>query len=156
MQAENLGDINASSILYDSPLNKPSDSCLEIFTNMASIRVDLNTEPPYVKPAEIYSLALSPTPPIRLRIATGGAGQSGLIRALAEAFITKKLTQFEEEPFSVAWLASDTSASFNYVASRSANLSITYHPAAEKIAMDQGIADRSVYAWRDHWLLVGT
>ena len=59
------------------------------------------------------------------------------------------------EPFRVASLASDISASFNYLASRLADLSITYHPAAEEIAILQGIATKSVYAWRDHWMLVG-
>ena len=29
----------------------------------------------------------NPTPPVALRIGTGGSGQSGLLRALAEKFI---------------------------------------------------------------------
>lgn len=57
--------------------------------------------------------------------------------------------------FKVAWLASDTSASFNYLAQNAADVSITYHAAAEHVAMQQGIADRCEYAWRDHWMLVG-
>jgi hypothetical protein len=121
---------------------------------MASIKIDLTAEAVYVKPTEIYSANHDVTSPIRLRIATGGVGQSGLIRALADAFILEKV-RGGHEPFSVAWLASDTSASFNYLASRSADVSITYHPAAEKITIRQGIASKSVYAWRDHWLLVG-
>ena len=59
------------------------------------------------------------------------------------------------DPFKVAWLASDTSASFNYLAQNAADVSITYHAVAESVAMEQGIADRCVYAWRDHWMLVG-
>jgi hypothetical protein len=121
---------------------------------MASIKKNSTAESVYVKPTEIYSANHVVASPILLRIATGGAGQSGLIRALADAFILEKVRD-GYEPFSIAWLASDTSASFNYLASRSADLSITYHPAAERIAIKQGIASRSVYAWRDHWLLVG-
>lgn len=58
-------------------------------------------------------------------------------------------------PFKVVWLASDTSASFNYLAQNAADVSITYHAVAESVAMQQGIADRCEYAWRDHWMLVG-
>jgi hypothetical protein len=123
-------------------------------TAMASIKIDPAASPVYVKPTEIYSANNDVTNPIRLRIATGGAGQSGLIHALADAFIREKVNG-GHEPFSVAWLALYTSASFNYLASRSADLSIAYHPAAERIAIMQGIASKSVYAWRDHWLLVG-
>ena len=34
-------------------------------------------------------------------------------------------------------------------------MAITYSPVAEKIAIDQGIASESYYAFRDHFLLVG-
>lgn len=50
---------------------------------------------------------------------------------------------------------SDTSASFNYLAQNAADVSITYHALAEKIAMGQGVADRRENAWRDHFMLVG-
>jgi hypothetical protein len=50
---------------------------------MASVKVTVNTPSIYVESTEIYGTE----GPIRLRIATGGAGQSGLIRSLAEAFI---------------------------------------------------------------------
>jgi len=58
-------------------------------------------------------------------------------------------------PFQIAWIATDTSLSFNALATGAADLSITYHPYAEAIALRQGIATRSVYAWRDHFMLVG-
>lgn len=50
---------------------------------MASVKVIPNAPPFSVEPTEIYGTE----GPIRLRVATGGAGQSGLIRALVEAFI---------------------------------------------------------------------
>lgn len=134
---------------------------------MASTKVDLTSPEPYITPAEIYSGTSfnigdnsspnSPTsaPPITLRIATGGAGQSGLIRALANKFIEFEIDTTDCPRFSIAWLLSDTSASFNYLGSRAADCSITYHKTAEEIALKQGIAERRNYAWRDHWLLVG-
>jgi len=92
---------------------------------------------------------------IKLRIATGGAGESGLLSALAHAFIAEKETKSNLEPFTIVWIKSDTAASFNYLAENAADLSITYHVMAESIALKQGIADRSEYAWRDHFMLVG-
>ena len=109
-----------------------------------------------IQPAEIYYGASNDTKsPVRLRIATGGAGQSGLLRALADAFIDDQVSQTGCSPFAVSWIKSDTSASFNHLADDSADLSITYIAAAEDIAIAQGIADKRVYAWRDHFLLVG-
>ncbi|KAM3079230.1 hypothetical protein ACMFMF_004153 [Clarireedia jacksonii] len=127
--------------------------------NMASIKIDLTAPEPFIAPAEIYSGSYVdsslPTPPVLLRIATGGAGQSGLVRALANAFIDYSVKEVACENFSVSWLLSDTSESFNFLASRAADLSITYLKVAEEIAIAQGIADRREYAWRDHWLFVG-
>lgn len=127
---------------------------------MASVKIDITSPEPYITPAEIYSgsdFNVNPpfTPPIALRIATGGAGQSGLLRSLANAFIEFEMRMTGCPRFSVAWLLSDTSASFNYLGSRAADCSITYHKVAEEMAMKQGIAERREYAWRDHWLLVG-
>ena len=112
-------------------------------------------DPLTVPPEETYHGPYPATVPIKLRIATGGAGQSGLIRALADAFIADTCSGDKVAPFGVAWLKSDTTASFNYLAQNAADVSITYHAAAEEIAIQQGIAERRVYAWRDHWMLVG-
>ena len=112
--------------------------------------------PGKVEPAEIYYGATKDDKaPVKLRIATGGAGQSGLIRALADAFIDAHVSETKCPPFAVSWIKSDTAASFNYLADNSADLSITYHGVAEEIAIAQGVADKRVYAWRDHFMLVG-
>lgn len=103
--------------------------------------------------ATYYGSGTNKKVPIKLRIATGGAGQSGLIKALADAFIDH--TTKKSQPFAVAWIKSDTAASFNHIADGTADLSITYHEKAEEIAIKQGIVDHRVYAWRDHFMLVG-
>ncbi|MCJ1253207.1 hypothetical protein MMC24_001018 [Lignoscripta atroalba] len=122
---------------------------------MASIRAKHNSKPVEIEPTEIYHANLDSTSNIELRVATGGAGQSGLLRALGDAFVLHKVNNLQYKPFAVAWHASDTSASFNHLAQNIADVSITYHAAAEQIAILQGIADRREYAWRDHWMLVG-
>ncbi|MCJ1383518.1 hypothetical protein MMC17_006632 [Xylographa soralifera] len=91
----------------------------------------------------------------KLRIATGGAGESGLVGRLVYAFMAEMETKPNFEPFTAVWIRSDTAASFNHLAENAADLSITYHVMAESIALRQGITDRSEYAWRDHFMLVG-
>lgn len=113
-------------------------------------------QPVYIRPTETYyGAAENNTSPVKLRIANGGAGQSGLLRALADAFIDDQISETKCAPFAIAWIKSDTTASFNHLADNSADLSITYNAAAEQIAIAQGIADKTVYAFRDHFLLVG-
>ena len=112
-------------------------------------------DPFIVRPEETYHSPYPSNTLINLRIATGGAGQSGLIRALADTFIADTCSDDKEAPFGVAWLKSDISTSFNYLAQNAADVSITYHTVAEDIAIQQGIVERRLYAWRDHWMLVG-
>lgn len=50
---------------------------------MASVTTDPEAPPQYIIPSEIYG----DDGPVRLRIATGGPGQTGLLKALADAFI---------------------------------------------------------------------
>jgi hypothetical protein len=50
---------------------------------MASVKVNQNLPPPELEPSDVYGSA----GPVLLRIATGGAGQSELLKALALAFI---------------------------------------------------------------------
>lgn len=122
---------------------------------MASIVSDLTASTGVTTPASVYGH----TGEVKLRIATGGAGQTGVLRELAERFIdycsghpaiAKRLS-----PFQIAWLATDTSQSFNALASNAADIAITYHPYAEYMAWCQGITVREEYLWRDAFDLVG-
>jgi hypothetical protein len=122
---------------------------------MASIFLKPNHPPHYIEATEVYRLAPDTNSQVKLRIASGGAGQSGLIRAFAECFIKHHIKTTAAPPFAVAWMASDTTMSFNSLALRAVDMSFTYHPVAEKTAIQQGIADRREYIWRDHWMLVG-
>ena len=93
------------------------------------------TNPPYIEPELVYYGSYrDENSPIQLRIPTGGAGQSGLMRALADKFIYDRVKETGCKPFAVSWIKSDTAGSFNNLASGAADLSITYHPTAEGIA----------------------
>jgi len=123
---------------------------------MASISLNPNHPPHYIEATETYRIHPDTDSPTKLRIASGGAGQSGLLQAFAEGFISHHIKTTGVPPFAVAWMASDTTMSFNSLALQAVDLSITYHPVAEKTAIQQGIAERREYIWRDHWMLVGT
>ncbi|KAF7557545.1 hypothetical protein G7Z17_g552 [Cylindrodendrum hubeiense] len=112
-----------------------------------------------VEPAAVYDGGLGDkcgsSCEIKLRIANGGAGQSGLVKELADAYIQYRVND-GEEPFKVAWYKSDTTYSILYLKSGEVDVGITYNEAAEKIAIGQGIATSpSYYAFRDHFLLIG-
>ncbi|KAH7141000.1 hypothetical protein EDB81DRAFT_858065 [Dactylonectria macrodidyma] len=107
-----------------------------------------------VEPEAVYSGGLGGET-IKLRIANGGAGQSGLIKELANAYIKYQVEE-GEDPFKVAWYKSDTTYSIQYLKSGDVDVGITYNAAAEKIAISQGVAESpSYYAFRDHFLLIG-
>ncbi|KKZ60134.1 hypothetical protein EMCG_05159 [[Emmonsia] crescens] len=108
-----------------------------------------------VPPAEVYDGGYTDASEIWLKIGNGAAGQSHLIKALADAFIQFKVAH-GERPFKVAWYKSDTTESINYMKNGIVDACITYNAAAEQLAIDQNIAGSpSYYAFREHFLLVG-
>ncbi|GAA5852190.1 hypothetical protein JCM8547_006694 [Rhodosporidiobolus lusitaniae] len=93
---------------------------------------------------------------VRLRISNGGAGQSGLVGALATAYVDYAIESgLAEEPFSVDWITGDTTDSIKYLESGDADLAITYNAAAEYRALNLSIATSRVYGFRDHFYLLG-
>jgi len=130
---------------------------------------DANCVP--IEAEQVYDAGLAGSSPTLLRIGNGAAGQSGLIKgmykhfrialsklihvALGEAFIKYSVAR-GSAPFKVAWYKSDTTESIRYLKDGTVDAAITYTPAAEQIAMSQGIATKpSYYAFREHILLVG-
>ena len=53
------------------------------------------------------------------------------------------------EPFLIEWYKSDTTSSIENLLKETADIAITSN------ALDDNVIDRVVYAWRDHWMLVG-
>ena len=59
-------------------------------------------------------------------------------------------------PFRVGWVLSDTTFTIKNLESGDADVGITYSPAAERIAAEQGIIDPEIhYLFRDHFLITG-
>jgi len=92
----------------------------------------------------------------RLRISNGGAGQSGLVGALASAYIDySRSTGSVQEDYAIDWVVGDTTESIYYLETGEADIAITYTAAAENRAMSLGVATKRVYGFRDHFYLVG-
>ncbi|PNY24000.1 3-methyl-2-oxobutanoate dehydrogenase [lipoamide] kinase, mitochondrial [Tolypocladium capitatum] len=153
-----LGFVRPNAVLTALRRGQPTVSKMANFRKLLVAGIlTLVTTCSAVDPAAVYDGGFrnSTNSTIQLRIGNGGAGQSGLIGALADAFIKQSVAN-GSAPFKVAWYQSDTTYTINYLQSGTIDVGITYNPAAEQIAIDQGIATSpSYYAFRDHFLLVG-
>ncbi|KAF9459273.1 hypothetical protein BDZ94DRAFT_1172016 [Collybia nuda] len=92
---------------------------------------------------------------ILVRIANGGAGQSGLIGAWADGFIKHCVEFHKFAPFRIGWYLGDTTESLGLLAAGSVDIAVTYNKAAESQSVSSGAAVQRVYGFRDHFLLVG-
>ncbi|KAL3456968.1 hypothetical protein BJX64DRAFT_293569 [Aspergillus heterothallicus] len=107
-----------------------------------------------IQPEAVYDAGFKGASPVLLRIGNGGAGQTGLVQVLAEAYIKSRVAA-GRSPFKVAWYKSDTTESIKYLKDGVADVGITYTQAAEDLAIEQGIALSSHYIFREHFLLTG-
>ncbi|GLB40857.1 putative PBP superfamily domain containing protein [Lyophyllum shimeji] len=106
-------------------------------------------------PQATYDGGYSNATEIRLRIANGGAGQSGLIGAWADAFIQYSVQKLGQKPFKVGWYLGDTTQSLEFLDAGFVDIAVTYNEAAEMQSLQSKAAAQRVYGFRDHFLLVG-
>ncbi|KAF7160183.1 hypothetical protein CNMCM5623_005698 [Aspergillus felis] len=102
--------------------------------------------------------------PVKLLIGNGGAGQSGLVKALADSFIQNQTNGCSENIFQIGWVKGDTTVTIKNLKTGHVHVGITYHKVAEQIAIDAGFAkgcilqnatEKPCYTFRDHFYLVG-
>ncbi|KAF9482071.1 hypothetical protein BDN70DRAFT_802237 [Pholiota conissans] len=91
---------------------------------------------------------------ICVRIANGTAGQIGLLRAWADAFIQQAVKQ-GEDPFQIAWYLGDSTESLSLLSAGRVDMALTYVPAAELELMHSGVASSRTYIFRDRFAFVG-
>ena len=103
-----------------------------------------------VRPTSVYGNPEN----VVLRIGNGGAGQAGLLEALANAYIEARAVS-GQPPLGVAWYRSDTTATLAYLKDGTVGVGLTYNEAAEAIAVSDGYASAYAYAFRDHFCIVG-
>ncbi|KAG6853765.1 hypothetical protein C0991_001595 [Blastosporella zonata] len=140
----NLGVTASTGLSIGNAANKHANSGPVIDNNATEL-----------KPRVVYDGGYTGATEIKLRIANGGAGQSGLIGAWADAFIQYSVEELNCAPFLVGWYLGDTTESLAFLANGSVDVAVTYNAAAEaQIEKIQAAAQR-VYGFRDHFLLVG-
>jgi len=103
-----------------------------------------------VKPTQVYG---QEDAMYSIKVANGGAGPTGVIRALAEAFISKKASVRKD--FNIAWIQSITRDSLNHLKRNDANISLTYEPILEKLMIQEKYGQHYEYIFKDHFWLVG-
>ncbi|KDQ59678.1 hypothetical protein JAAARDRAFT_153673 [Jaapia argillacea MUCL 33604] len=105
-------------------------------------------------PQAVYNGGYTGATDIYIRIANGGAGQSGLIGAWADAFIQYSVGK-GHAPFLIAWYLGDTTESLGLIEAGEVDIAVTYNEAAELQSINSGASSKRVYGFRDHFLIVG-
>lgn len=91
--------------------------------------------------AELYDGGCNkPDAQVLLRIGTGGAGQSGLVKELANKFIKNKTDNCTQGHFQIEWVKGDTTETILNLKSNATDIGITYNTAAELLAIKDGTA----------------
>jgi hypothetical protein len=74
-------------------------------------------------------------PPIILRIANGGGGQTGLVEALARSYLSSKRPTVDGMPAAIAWRASNTNGSLQGLYDGTVDIAIVYEIEREMEAL---------------------
>lgn len=101
----------------------------------------------YTQDKEIYG---NPSNPILFRIGNGGAGYTGILKLLAEQFITTHGGDFR-----IGWVANHSRHTQAALLADIVQVALTYEPHNEALAIEEGWCRRVCRAFNDHFILVG-
>lgn len=90
------------------------------------------------------------TAPLGFRLGNGGAGHTGLLRVLSEAFI-----QRHDEKFRIEWVINHSRHTQIALLGDVVQVGLTYEPEWEDIGIAEGWAERVTMAFHDRFILVG-
>jgi len=97
---------------------------------------------------EIYG---NPAAKNHIRVANGGAGPTGVIRALSDAFLKER----SDLNLSIGWVQSISKDSLSNIKDNFTQIALTYDPQLEKEMVQNGQAKNYKYIFNDHFLLLG-
>ncbi len=121
----------------------------ERYTGLAQGR---DGQPITLRPTEIYGTA----PDIGIRLGNGGAGQIGLFRALAEAYL-KTDPRMNGKPFAIAWYSLGAYDNLQALKHHVIDVAFAYRHTEVEAALNGGNAygrnKRDIF--KDYWILVG-
>jgi len=108
-----------------------------------------NTTIRNLNPKEIYG---DPNTDIELKISNGGAGPTGIIRKLAEDYISS----LKNPNFHISWYQNISNISLSLVIEKLVDLSLVYEPKEVKEAIDNNLINKNMNRiFNDHFILVG-
>ena len=99
------------------------------------------------EPTEVYG---PPNAAVALRIGNGGAGPTGILRALAEDFITHHALQAD-----IAWIQNITRLTLDNLRHAEIDVGLTYEPWLEERAQIESWGSDYAMVFYDHFLIVG-
>jgi len=88
--------------------------------------------------------------PLDFRLGNGGAGHTGLLRELCEAFIRR-----HDDNFHIAWVINHSRHTQVALLGDIVQVALTYEPEWENIGIAEGWAERVTMAFHDRFILVG-
>jgi ABC-type tungstate transport system permease subunit len=91
-----------------------------------------------------------PTATLGFRLGNGGAGHTGLLRELCEAFI-----RCHDEKFRIEWVINHSRHTQIALLGDIVQVGLTYEPEWEDIGIAEGWAERVTMAFHDRFILVG-
>ncbi|KAK5105679.1 hypothetical protein LTR62_002491 [Meristemomyces frigidus] len=97
----------------------------------------------------------SPTAPLGFRLGNGGAGYTGILKALCDAFIFHKSQSGTAKPFRVEWVANHSRHTQLALLGDAVQIALTYEPDWEDQATAEGWAKRIGRAFNDRFVLAG-
>lgn len=100
-----------------------------------------------VRDQETYG---DPKHDVLFRIGNGGAGYTGLIGVLANAYIAQ-----QGDDFRIGWVTNHSRHSQIALLAGVVHIALTYEPDNEDLAIEEGWARRSGRVLNDHFILVG-
>lgn len=105
-----------------------------------------------IQPCEIYGNSSR----IGIKVASVGAGTTGLLRKLSESYL-KKSPHIQGKSFSIAWYKSNTTRSLEYLKKNWIDIAFTYEESLEMRAIQGQFPFASARApiFVDHFYLVG-
>lgn len=107
----------------------------------------VDTMVPSTTPKEVYG---PPGAPIRLRLGNGGAGPTGLLRALAEDFLA-----MEEASYAIAWYQNISRLTLEALKNGTIDMALTYERDQEDVYLQEGTATERTLVFNDHFVIVG-
>lgn len=90
------------------------------------------------------------TAPLGFRLGNGGAGHTGLLRELSEAFI-----KCHDERFRIEWVINHSRHTQIALLGDIIQVGLTYEPEWEDVSITEGWAERVTMAFHDRFILVG-